>query len=96
MRILCDLGFGRKAALFGEPGHDKRPIGNTVRIAQAMVMQLRRRKTRLETLSGDIIAAPQFARAVQCAPHPPSFHEAPLIAIIVKRALARPAGVVVR
>jgi hypothetical protein len=65
MRILCDLGFGRKAALFGEPGHGKRPIGNTVRIAQAMVMQrgkLRRRKTRFETLSGDIIAAPQFAR----------------------------------
>jgi hypothetical protein len=40
VRILCDLGLGRKAALFGEPGHGKRPIGNTVRIAQAMVMQL--------------------------------------------------------
>jgi hypothetical protein len=43
MRILCDLGLGRKAALFGEPGHDKRPIGNTVRIAQAMVLQLGQR-----------------------------------------------------
>jgi hypothetical protein len=38
VRILCDLGFGRKAALFGETGHGKRPIGNTVRIAQAMVI----------------------------------------------------------
>jgi hypothetical protein len=43
MRILCDLGFGRKAALFGERGHDKRPIGSTVRIAQAMVLQLGQR-----------------------------------------------------